>query len=208
MAAYKRKAQTTAGKYQKKAKYMAKPSRAVWERKGLSSGPTTSVFNTTGGTAHLTNIDAGLGRDGRIGNRLSVTSIDLKGAFAVNTAGLAAQTCRLFVICDKYQSDAAFPSVFGANGVLESASALSLYSLDQPDRFHVLYDQFVVLNKIDKSTATLNVKIPVPKSLVSSFATNLGTTISRNGIYLMVVGDVGANAPTITFTSRISWTDY
>jgi len=181
--------------------------RGVIEQKQISVLNGGGALNT-GTIQQVSQIDATLGRDGRVGNRITIKNIRVRGTLAINTAGVSVQSVRIMVVCDKQQVDNNVPILSGAGGILETASSLSDYSLDQPDRFYVAYDQLWSLNKIDYTSPKVDISVNCPKYLTTQFASNLGTSIAKNGWYLVIVGDVAVNGATFNLNTRVSWTDY
>lgn len=149
---------STATLMKKKARYEKK--RAVFvqrriEKKGLDTaigvGPVINTTNTNGNCFVLNLVRQGAGSWERIGRKIQLTSLRLKGSFLndytsqASTGNIPANYIRMVVVWDRQPSGGAIPtwdSVFSqtAQDGTESSNVMAQLAYDNMDRFQILRD--------------------------------------------------------------------
>lgn len=157
-------------------------------------------------------IAQGADEDERIGRKIVVKSIHLKGVVRLpgnTTAGGGASRVRVLLYWDK-QCNGATAAILD---IIETGSVNSFRNLGNKDRFVLLWDKTFTLNhQQGPSTAggdtrrhiAYNKKVDIP--IEYSGATNAITEIRSNNLGLAAIMDNG-NAADIAYTVRIRYTD-
>lgn len=146
--------------------------RRIAEKKGMDTALTLNPIistTTTNGSAFVLNlIQQGAGSWQRVGRKVNLTSVRLRGTFVFSyaneavTGSLGGNTVRMVVVWDKQPSGGAIPtfdSIFGVTDQTgtESCTFLNPIKYDNMDRFSVLRDCVVDMSpEVDAGGGTVN----------------------------------------------------
>lgn len=183
---------------------------------------TGAVIGNGGAVLPLTTIPQGVAETQRVGERVQVKQIEIRGHFTNNY--MAAGALRMIVFRDKQLN-----SVFGAQAtpatVLQVTRTNSLYLYDNIDRWEVYSDQTVEFNKPDLNGYYTRTGFQFKKKVDVSVGFNSNGTGSAdsNGLYCLLLMDyypggataydttvvvpAAANYGLIDVTGRVMFTD-
>lgn len=165
------------------------------------------VADSGGVVAHLTAVAAGPEAGERIGLRFTVRYLVMR--IQANISASATNTFLRFIIfTDKQQ-------VADSNPLISQLLNTSVWTQDQLafkniftlERFHILKDWFISMDKISKSTYTKTLYYPFRNGLRVSYNGPLDTDVETNGLYLCVISNEPTNIPTVVVMSRVAYTD-
>jgi len=174
--------------------------------------PTTAAAAGTV-TTNLVAIPQNDTESGRVGRRVVIRSIHLRGNVRIDSTGTAAagaDQCRLILVQDKQANGAAF----AVTDVLASADYRSHKNLDNVSRFRILMDKQISLNATASFSAatvehqyTLNqyMKCYIPMDYDASAATGAITTQKSNSVALLMISE-NANA-IVSYIARVRYSD-
>ncbi len=144
--------------------------------------------------------DLGGARDG---NKISPYALLL----TFQWLGDALQTNDIFrtiVFRDKQQKDSADPVPLD---VLEETSSLSLYNIDNHQRFKILYDECFTGSNDTNIQLSFVRKLRIKLSLPIIYGGAAATNIIKNGLYLFVISNATGNYPKFEYTWRLLYND-
>jgi len=198
------------------------------EKKALdvdsSGAPVTIQVNTTGAFTLLNGIAVGTGIDQRIGKKIKMDSVYIRGRVAMasaisspsNASASFAQQVRMIVFYDS-QANGTTPTI---TQVLKAADPASQLNLDNRDRFKILKDKCFTFGNQSYYTATgyggvgpaiANIKFFKKLNMDVFYGTtsNTAADIQTGGLWLLFVGDFtsGASDCEADITSRLRYTD-
>lgn len=167
----------------------------------------TSLLNTGQTINLLATIARGTSANERVGDKINITSVQLRGEFEV---GDATNTVRMIVFQWYKDPNAAFnvvtdvldnAAVSGGNGVF------SPYNYNSSGTYQVLYDKIYRLDNQGPQSAIFDFKIKkIPKRKVTFL--NASNQPIDNSIIVLFISDSGATPnPTFNFVSRVYFTD-
>jgi hypothetical protein len=177
------------------------------ETKFLDVVTNAANINTTGGTYCISQLAQGLTSTTRVGDSLRIQTLQMRGRVVAN--GSATSTCfriLMFRDLDGYGTLPTIADVLEYNAVVDSPR--SPYKYRNLQRFSILFDELV---EIQSTTGTSSVPF--------MFETNhqghvlyLGTTAAaasngKGSVYVGFVSDETTNTPTVSFTTRMTFTD-
>ncbi len=171
------------------------------EVKRLDSGILVLTPAIAGLMNHMSAVAQGNTEQSRDGLKIQAIGFTLR--FHITTHLTATITAvRIMVIRDNRQEESVIPSVLD---VLLSADPFSQNSRVNPKRFSVLYDYTVSLNNLARTGVVKHTfkKFQTPMQFIGA----AGSTMTRNGIYILTIGSVGANLPTVRLSFRLFFTD-
>lgn len=154
------------------------------------------LFDTTGevpATGQLNLIPVGTGESERIGRKVHLKSIRLRGHLSPNTPDYQGEIIRLMLVQDK-QCNGAAATYSGVNGVLSADTVSAFRNLDNQDRFIIHKDWFFTINPTAGVTTSFNLqrvefdfykKLNVPIEFDSTVTTGALTTIRSNNFFLL-----------------------
>lgn len=193
---------------------------------GTPAAPSVQV-NTTGSFTLLNAPVPGTGYNNRIGRKIAVRSVYIRGYIAVEaalTSGstllLNAQSCRMILFID-WQPNGAAPAV---TDLLVSANVADQINPNNRDRFKILadkvykFDPYIVSTTATQSCASTNnqiYNIKKYKRMRLETIYNAGTAgtvadITTGALYLFFLGSnaAGANADSVAvFSTRVRYWD-
>lgn len=157
---------------------------------------------SSSGTVTLLNgVTRGTDETDRVGRVIVMNDLQIRLSM-LNAA--ANDTLRHIVLYDN-QPNGAAPAV---TDVLQTASPLSDYNLDNEWRFDVLYDELYALRTVYNPLDVLEFCVPVPWETVFN-AGNAGTVadIVTGAVFLLSIGSQAMNTTAETLYSRVLFSD-
>lgn len=166
----------------------------------LKSTPTIQALNL---------ISQGLTDSTRIGNSIKAQSLMCRFHFSGNFAAQPVNVCRYMLVVDKAVNAATPVAAPTLSLILEqSSNLLSPINKDQGDRFVILKDKIFTLNLpgTGGGHAVLHKEFKKLDFHIRYVAPN-STDLGPNAIYLIFWTDQTVQAPTITYYTRLKYTD-
>lgn len=162
------------------------------------------AFDTTGTITLLNGITQGSDIINRVGNRIDVVSILIRGSVAVGATPTSA-TYRWLVVYDK-QANAATPLI---TDVLTAISLSGVNNLANRDRFVIYLDKTGQLEATDKTTEPIKEYIECNLETTYNGTGATSAAIATGALYFISVGNLaaGVTTPTVAATSRIRYID-
>jgi len=160
--------------------------------------------------SHLTQVAGGSGIVQRVGQQIQGKSLNLRYNIkeAGATGGMA--TARVVVVQWKKQASSTAPSLARLLEATTNA-AMSQYSFTNQfkENFNLLHDATYALGGGGGSGASVFRMVNIPLNFKISYSGSAAADIEKNGIYMYLISDiaVGANPPTISFSSTLYFTD-
>lgn len=179
---------------------------------------TFNVVNT-GNLFLLNGIGIGTGPNQRIGMKIKVDKIQIRGRLRTNpNAAAVPSRCRLFVVMDKVNDNSSTPPSFGElfnflPGTATGGSATSaFYNLYNTSKYKFLYDKTFVVFPTGGQECGFDINLKIPNCITSYNAS--GSTqgaIDNKAIWFGYFGDVDftqtTQCPVINYSSRIRYYD-
>jgi len=165
------------------------PRAAHGEWKYIDSA-LSSTMNTTTTMTLLNGLQAGTGATQRVGQTISIRSLEIRGYCAVDVAAANGQVVRYIVVLDR-QTNGAAP--VAATDILSTNNVVGLRALTNRKRFKILLDKTYQLGPFtgDESQAIYHHYLKFRRPIKEEFnAGNAGTVadIATNSMYLVVLG--------------------
>lgn len=164
---------------------------------GISISPVFNIY-------HLNPVAASTDYNGRIGLQLKGNSLDFKATFTFNTATLGSSSCaiRYIIFTDLQQRDSTSP---GGYDILSLNTVVSSYNLFNIKRFHIHKD---VQFNLDNYHLVRQEKFKVPVNHLVRYSGSSGSTITKNGLYMLLLSSNITNVPSVEFWVRYNYTDF
>lgn len=190
--------------------------RGPQERKVIDFPNTTTAVNTTGSVTLINPVSTGSDFTNRIGRRINMTSIALRGLLSNDTVGpTEPQNCRIMLIQD-LQTNGVIATIAE---IFQAAQANSFMNLNNREKFKVIMDKQICLGRFNATAgATLSPtpgceiineyrKVNIPVFFEGPNA-DIGS-ISSGAIYLVTLGNsaAGVGDSNFTWSSRIRFVD-
>ncbi len=164
---------------------------------------TQAAITTSGTIVSLGDIAGGALQNQRIGNMISPFFLKVRLHWNGDAAGTI-DVYRTLLVQDKRQKVAANPVVLD---VLHGAHPLAQYNNTTRNRFKILFDRtWTGVNDaaiFPNYVAVVNIKLNGKMGFTSASSTSK----NMNGIYLINISNVTANAPDVLFSSRLFYKD-
>lgn len=203
---YKRRA------YKAKPRY-AKPSIPMVKVEKKVNDIATAAYacDTTGSVTALNLIDEGTGDSARIGRKIQLTSVQIRGFIQPADADTGDSMVRVMLVWDK-QVNGVIATI--AN-ILSAATANSFMNLDNRERFKVVCDEKFTLQQFNVASSLSGSALP----LVDVYKKFSGVTIydgtgggiadiNTGAMYLVTIGTaVAAIGATAQLACRVRYTD-
>lgn len=169
-------------------------------------------FDDVGVGVLLNGLVPGTGASQRIGKKVTLKSIQIRGAINAGALGVNPFSGfgRMFIIYDK-QANAAFPTIAS---ILEQTSGTSPMNMDNRERFLVLYDRQFALDQFGGNPSA---QVKMYKKLNLTTVFNAGTAgtvadITSGAVYVVFINEnsyvtTSTNSPIIRWYSRIRYED-
>ncbi len=157
----------------------------------------------TGIVNHLSAIPQGDTEITRDGLKTHCIGLSINYYVTYNQANIVGNSQnRTIIVIDQRQPDSVVP---GWGTVMQATNVCSLKSYSNNKRFRVLHDKVVNLTATGSESQFF--KLFIKLNMDMSFSGAAGTTMNKNGIYMLNITDQGANVNTLTFSSRVYFTD-
>lgn len=157
----------------------------------------------------FTTVAQGVGETERIGKKIVVKSIYLRGVIVHQpTAAISGgNTVRIMIVNDKQANGAAFT----VGQVLNPQSYLAHRNLENVDRFRVLRDSTFSMNSegVNESQKNISMYIKCNIPIEYDSSTTSGAIVSQrsNSIALLMIGDTN-NVTVLSYNVRIRYADH
>jgi len=196
------------------------------EKKAVDLPNASYALDTTGTVTAINLIRTGSGYNNRVGRKISMTSVEIRGYIAANGATPAEQPTRIMILYDK-QANGALPAVTDVLQAIDQAgnvttNATSPRNLDKRDRFVCVYDEYKIafgtsgvagvdLNT-DESTTIIHKYIRLP-NLVTQYQADSSPAvigdIATGSLFLLTFGQLANGATSHIFqgTVRLRYKD-
>lgn len=221
---YRNKASNSASRYvvpgytRNKGFYGRYKSTASQELKFRDTTVTANAPATVGNLdASLHAIPQGVAENERVGRKIWIKDIEVRGSFELLTRFAGPNTgfarARLLIAIDKQCNGA----VVGANEVLESNDIDSFYEQSNSGRFTILLDEVYLLNtrtlnndavpRFANNTRSFRFKKSLNLPVEFTGATGAITEIQSNNIFMQHIGDQGGGLIQLDLSIRTRYTD-
>lgn len=204
---YKKRKITKSPQDQMKTAMTKKLIDGTTEIKYIDEAGTVIGVPSTGRITLLNQVDQGFEAVDRVGAAIYMLKVHLKFFCNVGTGTQILQQTRVLIIQDRQQVDSTnptFASIF-EGGV----SVVSLINYKNKKRWRILYDKYISL--AFPGHMSENHQITVPINDEAYYSGNVGTSISKNGIYLILVSDNSSGTPSdssnLRYNARLTFTD-
>jgi len=163
----------------------------------------TYAVDSAGSLALLNGLVPGTGATERIGQKITIRSLELRAYNYVTPATGEDQLHRMLIVLDRQTNAAALTIA----GVLQSANVYSPRNLQNRKRFKILYDKMFNLNAAAEpgSRRALKMYMKLRRPIIADYNTgNAGTVadIVTNSLYLI---NLGTNPAGVTAGGSNSW---
>lgn len=195
-------------RYAPKRRY-AKVTRRVSgpkpEWKSIEVAGISQAVNTSGYLANLIDISQGTAIGQRVGNKVTIRSIECQGYVEADASATVAQMTRIMFVWDYAPNGTAA----ALNNILQTANVNSERNLDFRERFKILKDMHIPIAPVSQDGSMKNVNYYRKLYKEVSFTGAGGTTINKGMLYLCLVGSVITGTADAQFraTIRIRYTD-
>lgn len=163
----------------------------------LDVAPTT---NTTGTVTHISAVAVGDGDNQRTGNSILCRNVYIRGTL-IKAINAVSTFVRMLLIQDKQQGADTVPTIAD---VLEAVAVNAPLNSNSVGKYSILKDQVFMLNA-NNPQDVINCYIPMQSHI--RFNGTAGTDIQKNGIYVMFFSNEATDAPTVAYSSRVSYHD-
>jgi len=178
------------------------------EAKFFGAANTTLPSDAIGWTGNVYNLlqpVEGTGEDERIGTTVNIKSIAIRGELLCNDA-IQSSTVRMVIIRDWNNGG----NVAGSDyfeGVGNALSPYQPYNKNNKGRFTTLFTKMFTLNNSGANTLPFKVYLNKLKKPKVEFQGPLSTDGGVGRIFLIFISGQQTLTPSVTFVSRISYTD-
>jgi len=176
--------------------------RGIVEKKVIDTAFVSPV-STTGNTLLLSGVATGTDYTNRIGRRIVLRSLFMRGFISLDPTATAAipQLGRVIIVQDKNPNSG---STFAVTDLLDTASSTSQLNMSNRDRFNILSDKqyaFGFFSNVATQAIAMGpaiypykkyIKLNIPVTF--SGTGNTISSIAENAIFVMFIGSVAASA--------------
>lgn len=188
--------------------------KALNEKKVIDVDPANYAFDTTGSVTLLNGVATGTDFTDRIGRKIVLKSMYLRGILKPVDNNVGNTLCRLIIVYDM-QTNGAAPAI---TDVLKSASPSAQLNMNNRDRFKILVDRAYALGGVSDATTqsfssgknVYSIKKYKKCNLETLYngTTNAVGSIATGSIYMITIGDqVAGNGGQGNISSRIRFVD-
>jgi len=157
--------------------------------------------NTAGQVIAISSIAQGTDVTDRIGNKITIKNIHVRGTFT-NVTGAPAQVRIIFFI-DKYgQTGAGTDILFWAN---TAYACLGPVTADSTPRFKILRDKVYDIDTESRPTHTVNEFLKMNHTV--NYYGALGTEVYSGVVYMLVLSSKTTDLPSFRYVSRMRFMD-
>jgi len=157
----------------------------------------------SGNVQHCTPCQVGPSYNERIANKITVQRLEFNYIVRAGPAliGSSQAAVRVVLVKDTRQVDSVFPL---ATDVFSIALPNAQYNYFNLGRFKVLYDTIHVVDVYNPTVAAQRI---LSHNFPVKYSSNALGSITMNGVYLLLLTDNTANAPTFDYSLRLYFTD-
>lgn len=188
------------------------------ELKYVDTATTVSVFDTTGWAFPVNLLAVGDDNTTRDGRQVCIKSVQVRGKVVNTDSSVLADKCRMMLVWDNANNSAATTSAQFIALLLTSASSRAFPSVDNANRFTILWDSHFTLGLYDSTATQAVIGAPCQKDIdvykrINQITQYSGTTavidsIQNGSLWLVTIGDVAVNAGhTFLGQVRVRFTD-
>lgn len=204
--------QTNSGGFKRRPRMVRQKSRhsAFQKTSGKEThlfdmGATTFASDTTGTVQLLNGVAQGTDYGNRVGRRITMTSVFIRGTLKSNSTNPTAAQARILLVLDR-ETNGVVPAI---GDVLSTVTTTGNVDLDNTERFTILMDQTLAVKpyfatQIEYIPFKFYKKIRLPAKYIGTGATV--ASVGENGLFLMTLGDFTAGtatAPEWILTARM-----
>jgi len=172
--------------------------RSMMEAKVIDLDPAQYNTDTTGTITLLNGCATGSDYTDRIGRKIIVKSIYVRGIFRMEGTNISPTLCRIIIVYDM-QTNGAAPAI---TDILKSANSQAQLNMNNRDRFKILMDKQIALGGQDVaaggygSPTTLSIKKYKKCRLETVYSGTLSTvgSISTGALWMISIGDRAAGS--------------
>lgn len=158
---------------------------------------TTSPLNNAVLTTFLSDIDQGLLRTGRVGNKVRIKRIDFNMSVGLH-ASATNSLLRFMIIRQKNNQ------IPAGTGILKTLNMYSHYNADLAPIAEILWNKVVTVTSNDPDKYF---ERKLKKTFTISYNGADGIDLARSNLYLMAISDEPVNAPQLFGHIRLWFTD-
>lgn len=169
---------------------------------GIDYTGTDAVYNLTYNPLTSTHITQGTDDVQYIGKKIRPIYLSIRG---IITRGDTFNVMRCIIVQSKTNN---VPTLAGIlQSVTNSRAPLSAYERSYNDQWNIIYDKTFMLETSNYDARVFRIGIPMKRLRQISFRDNSGT-LEKGGIYMCWISDSAATGhPTMTYYSRLTYTD-
>lgn len=177
------------------------------ELKVIDTAPTTVKMGSTGAVTLLNGVATGTDYNTRVGRKIRIRSIFIRGECTPVDATTGASTGRGILFYDSQSNGAGAPAI---TDVLDTSTSISQLNINNRDRFKILWDfEFNIYNSAVRPNVVYKKKYK--RCNLETIYNGTGATaasIQTGGIYLLTTGSTtDAEGGNFGFTCRIRFSD-
>lgn len=172
------------------------------ETKVLETNSSANV-DSSGTVATISTIAQGLDYTNRVGDSIKMQRIEVRARTVI---GAGTKTFIRVMLVRDLDGYGTAPTV--AN-ILQSADVLAPENYLNKDRFSILYDEFEALNSVSVTNSVTTFAMPHEGHIKYLGTTAAAASNGKGSLYLLLISNesAGANTPTVTYYTRIYFTD-
>lgn len=176
------------------------------EEKVLDTSQSSAVFDTTGNIYSISTVGQGTDYNQRIGDSIKMQHIEVHWRLYKNT-GSTQSLVRIMLVrdLDGYGTAPATGDVLQSVGTATSVSSPTDWL--NRKRFSVLRDEYHTLNNTGDSTVCGVWEVPHSGHVLYLGTTAAASSNGKGSLYVLVISDEPTNTPSVSFYSRIVFTD-
>ncbi len=161
----------------------------------------------SGGVACLSQLAQGTTMSTRVGNSVRVQKFTIRGRVAVNSTVTTYSTVRVAIIRDMEGQGTAPTAADVFETVGSSAAPRQPFDWLNRKRFAVLYDLFLTVSPDMGSAREFVYDVELAKHVLYRGTTAAAASDGEGSIYIVALSDEATNTPSVSYTSRMTYTD-
>jgi len=160
-----------------------------------------------GAVTCLSQLAQGTTMNTRVGNSVRVQRFSLRARVAVNSAVTTFSVVRVAIIRDMEGQGTAPTCADIFETVGTSAAPRQPFDWLNRKRFAVLYDTFLIVSPDTWSARAVYYEIDLAKHVLYRGTTAAAASDGEGSIYIVSLSDEATNTPTVSYSSRMTYTD-
>ncbi len=203
--------------YDRTGGYYGRYSGRQPEAKFFNTVVSDAVVTTTMVISNLTVVPEGNGESERVGRKINIKSIHVRGSLTLPSTTTMADTSDV-VICMLVQDTQTNGAAFAATDLLDTDGFTSFRNLANSTRFRILYKKIYALKIYgaapsgaalvsgeDVRAININKRVNIPMEYDNSASTGAIGTVRSNNVYWVTQSSAGISGTALT--ARIRYTD-